>query len=189
MLPGTGFVLLCWQKPSRGFLGLIGNRKAQVEVELLATPTDEAVRFLQNVLPRMGLEAVEMDVNKASSHVLINFTGEDLGILIGRRGQTLDALQYLTNVVANRNTHPYTRFILDAEGYRERRRRTLEEVADRVAKKVIRTKQSTVLDPMSPMERKIIHSRIQKYPHLTTYSEGEEPQRKVVVALKDNRSN
>ncbi|PTX53062.1 spoIIIJ-associated protein [Melghirimyces profundicolus] len=175
------------EEASRGFLGLIGSRDAKVEVELISTPVDEALRFLRDVLDRMGLDAVEMEAKEDSDSVRINFKGEDLGILIGRRGQTLDALQYLTNVAANRAARPYTRLVLDAEGYRERRRETLEELAGRIAKKVMRNQRPHVLEPMSPMERKVIHNCIQKYPRLTTYSEGEEPRRKVVVAPKSNR--
>src|SRR5699024_7083942 len=165
------------------------GRDAKVEVELISSPSEEALRFLREVLDHMGLDGVEMEKSEESDHVRIQFTGEDLGLLIGRRGQTLDALQYLTNVAANRATGPYTRLILDAEGYRERRRQSLIELADRIARKVKRTKQAISLEPMSPMERKVIHNHIQKqYTDLTTQSEGEEPRRNVVVAPRDKRS-
>ncbi|SDC95748.1 spoIIIJ-associated protein [Melghirimyces thermohalophilus] len=176
------------EEPSRRFLGLFGGRDAKVEVELISSPSEEALRFLREVLDHMGLDGVEMEKSEESDHVRIQFTGEDLGLLIGRRGQTLDALQYLTNVAANRATGPYTRLILDAEGYRERRRQSLIELADRIARKVKRTKQAISLEPMSPMERKVIHNHIQKqYTDLTTQSEGEEPRRNVVVAPRDKR--
>ena len=111
-----------------------------------------------------------------------------MGMLIGRRGQTLDALQYLVNVAANRNAGPYTRIVLDAQGYRERRRQTLMGLADRVAEKVMATRRSVSLEPMNPMERKVIHTRIQeKHTGVVTYSEGEAPRRHVVVAPKTDR--
>ncbi|OYD07917.1 RNA-binding cell elongation regulator Jag/EloR [Paludifilum halophilum] len=175
------------EQPSKGFLGLIGVRHAKVEVEVLPTPVDEAVRFLEDVLSAMGLDEVQLAVEHRSDHVLINFKGNQLGILIGRRGQTLDSLQYLVNIVGNRSSGEYVRMVLDAEGYRDRRKETLRELADRIAKQVMRTKKRVTLEPMNPMERKVIHNQIQKYDPLTTFSEGNEPRRKVVIALKSGR--
>ena len=107
---------------------------------------------------------------------------EQLGLIIGRRGQTLDALQYLVNIVANRGAETRHRFILDAGGFRERRRKTLQELADRLARQVLRTGKEVKLEPMSPADRKVIHTRIQTVEGLTTYSEGEEPDRRVIIA-------
>lgn len=169
------------EEPSSGFLGLIGTRNAKVEVERLPTPTEEAERFLRDVLAAMGLDGVRLESREEREHVCIEVSGKELGLLIGRRGQTLDALQYLVNIASNRAAKPYTRFVLDAEGYRQRRRKTLLELADRIAKQVKRTKKPVRLEPMNPMERKIIHTRIQQLEGVTTISEGDEPYRRVVI--------
>ncbi|MFC4077232.1 RNA-binding cell elongation regulator Jag/EloR [Salinithrix halophila] len=175
------------EEPSKGFFGWIGVRNAKVEVEKNPTPREEAHRFLREVLDTMGLQGIDLETTEESDHVRINFHGDQLGILIGRRGQTLDALQYLTNIIANKAEGAYVRFILDAQGYRNRRRDTLLALADRIAKQVIRTKKPVTLEPMNPMERKVIHTQIQKYKELTTTSEGEDPHRKVVVLWKASR--
>jgi spoIIIJ-associated protein len=104
--------------------------------------------------------------------------------LIGRRGQTLDALQYLTNIVANRFSTSHVRIVLDAEQFRERRRQTLEQLSERLASRVIRSKKEVVLEPMSPQERKVIHSHLQDHPSVKTYSKGEEPNRRVVIVMR-----
>lgn len=144
---------------------------------------EETVRFLEDVFQAMG---IEVDLSKVMSKdsVVINLSGSEMGILIGRRGQTLDALQYLTNIVYNRHTKSHTKIILDAENFRDRRRQTLEELADRLARKVVKTRKEVVLEPMSPQERKIIHSKLQDHRYVKTYSKGEEPNRRVVIALK-----
>ncbi|SFS37375.1 spoIIIJ-associated protein [Marininema halotolerans] len=172
------------EEPKKGFLGWIGARDASVEVTLLPTPLEEVEGFLREVLDAMGLPTVQLVVKQQSDYVLVNFVGDELGILIGRRGQTLDALQYLTSIVANKAPGTYIRFILDAEGYRKRREESLLRLADQVAQKVLRLKKSITLEPMNPMERKVVHTRIQEQKELTTKSEGEEPFRKVVVSWK-----
>lgn len=176
------------EEANRGFLGWIGSREAKVEVEWICTPLDRGLSFLRRVLDQMELKSVHMEVKEEPEHTWILFSGENLGMLIGRRGQTLDALQYLVNVAANRNTGPYTRIVLDAQGYRERRRQTLMGLADRIAEKVKTTQGSLSLEPMNPLERKVIHTRIQqKHPTVVTYSEGEDPHRHVVIAPKTDR--
>lgn len=185
------------KEPSKGFLG-IGSKDAVVEVWPLDDSThisagntsesfsvdrdtlDTAKQFLYNVLDEMGLET-EISISNTDRHYFFQVSGSNLGKLIGRRGQTLDALQYLTNVVLNRHTSEYVRVILDAENYRERRQKTLESLADRLAEKVIRTNTKAVLEPMNPAERKIIHSFLQSNSNISTESEGKDPNRKVVI--------
>lgn len=169
------------KEPTRGFLGLIGNKEAEVEVALIADPVNDAVQFLSNVTKRMGVE-VKITPKRMDDHTLLNISGDHLGMLIGRRGQTLDALQYLTSIVANRQHVGHIRFILDAENYRLRRKETLERLADRLVNKVKRSGREVRLEPMSPLERKIIHTRVQTFDGIETYSEGDEPHRRVVIS-------
>ena len=127
-----------------------------------------------------------MDVNydEDKKTMDIEISGDEMGVLIGKRGQTLDSLQYLVSLVVNKEVEEYIRVKLDTENYRERRRETLENLAKNIAYKVKRTKRPVSLEPMNPYERRIIHSALQNDKYVTTYSEGEEPFRRVVVALK-----
>ncbi|WP_151733340.1 RNA-binding cell elongation regulator Jag/EloR ['Paenibacillus yunnanensis' Narsing Rao et al. 2020] len=143
----------------------------------------EAVHFIVDVARTMGL-TVEVEIVHTKETTILQISGPDLGLLIGRRGQTLDALQYLANIVANRYSDSFVRLVLDAENFRERRKKTLEELADRLAGRVVRTRKEVVLEPMSPQERKIIHSRLQDHQQVSTSSKGEEPNRRVVITLK-----
>lgn len=169
------------KESSRGFLGLIGSKEAEVEVVRIADPVSDAVQFLTRVTEKMGL-SIDVTADKNEDHTLLNIAGSNLGMLIGRRGQTLDSLQYLTNIVANRKHTGHVRFILDAENYRNRRKQTLEKLADRLVDKVKRSRREVKLEPMSPLERKIIHTRVQMFEGVGTYSEGNEPHRRVVIA-------
>lgn len=174
------------EEPRRGWFGLFGARPAKVEVERIAppvNPVEQGLRFLKEVLSTMGL-SVEVEVREEPEAVTFDLRGDQLGLIIGRRGQTLDALQYLVNIVANRGAETRHRFILDAGGFRERRRKTLQDLADRLARQVLRTGKEVKLEPMSPADRKVIHTRIQTVEGLTTYSEGEEPDRRVIIAPK-----
>lgn len=171
------------EQPSKGLFGMFGSKEAKVELERLTDPIEEAIQFLKDVLESMDLD-VSVERQKGEDAVLLNLAGKELGIIIGRRGQTLDALQYLVNVVANRHTKEHLRIILDAEQFRERRRKTLEELADRLASKVERSRREVVLEPMSPHERKVIHSYLQDRTDVKTYSKGTEPNRRVVIAVK-----
>jgi spoIIIJ-associated protein len=171
------------EQPAKGLFGLIGAKDARVELEVLPDGTEEAVRFLREVTEAMQL-AVQVEREDEEDAVRLNLTGSDLGLLIGRRGQTLDSLQYLVNIVANRHSNRHLRIILDAERFRERRRQTLEALSERMASRVVRTRKEIVLEPMSSQERKIIHARLQNHPHVKTYSQGNEPHRCVVIALK-----
>jgi len=171
------------EQPSKGLFGLIGAKEAKVELELLPDGVEEAIAFLREVSAAMDL-TVSVERVDENDAVRINITGSDLGILIGRRGQTLDSLQYLTNIVANRHSDRHLRIVLDAEQFRERRRQTLEALSERMAMKVVRTRKEVVLEPMTSQERKIIHARLQSNPNVKTYSQGDEPNRRIVIALK-----
>ncbi|TWH46634.1 RNA-binding cell elongation regulator Jag/EloR [Sporomusa sp. KB1] len=172
--------------PSKGLFGFIGSKLARVRVTVRAIdPVVEARQFLVKVFEAMNI-AVTMEKITHDDHVVINLHGEDLGVLIGKHGQTLDALQYLTNLAANREATERSRIILDVEDYRKRRAETLSRLAMRLADKVKRRGEKVVLEPMSPQERKIIHMALQNDYRIVTYSEGDEPYRKVVIALKNS---
>jgi spoIIIJ-associated protein len=171
------------EQPSKGLFGMFGSKDAKIEMEYIVDPIQEAIQFLQEVLQCMDLN-VQIEKHAEDEIVHLNLTGKELGIIIGRRGQTLDALQYLVNIVANRHTKTHLRIILDAEQFRERRRKTLEDLADRLAGRVGKSRREIVLEPMSPHERKVIHSYLQDRSDVKTYSKGEEPNRRVVIAAK-----
>ena len=140
-------------------------------------------KFLYDVLKTMGMEVTITSEIDEDGSLSINMDGENMGILIGKRGQTLDSLQYLTNRVANKMQDGYVRVKLDTENYRSRRKETLENLAKNIAHKVKRTKKAVSLEPMNPYERRIIHSALQGDKYVSTHSEGEEPYRRVVVTL------
>ena len=170
---------------SNGFLG-IGSRLAVIQAKKKFSLEGTAVDFLKDVFRTMNME-VEIDVvyDVDEKTMDIDLKGDDMGILIGKRGQTLDSLQYLTSLVVNKYTEDYIRVKLDIENYRERRKETLETLARNIAYKVKRTRRPVSLEPMNPYERRIIHSALQNDRYVVTRSEGEEPFRKVVVTLKD----
>ncbi|MBB6731707.1 RNA-binding cell elongation regulator Jag/EloR [Cohnella zeiphila] len=175
--------VLVLEQPSKGLFGLFGAKEAKVELELKPDGVEEAMTFLREVTGAMDL-TVGIEKLDEREHTQLNLTGSELGMLIGRRGQTLDALQYLTNIVANRHSDKHLRIVLDAEQFRERRRQTLEALSERMAERVMRTRKEVVLEPMSSQERKIIHARLQTHPRVRTYSQGDEPNRCIVIALK-----
>ncbi|QQE74458.1 protein jag [Brevibacillus composti] len=175
------------EEPSRGLFGLIGSRDAKVEVEVQYDPVDQGLAFLQDVLAGMNVDA-RVETRRGEEGMLFDIQGANLGIIIGRRGQTLDSLQYLVNVVANRHADKHVRIVLDAENYRQRRKETLEQLAERVTKKALSMKRSVRLEPMSAAERKVIHSFLQKRADVVTFSEGEEPNRYIVIAPKEASS-
>ena len=146
---------------------------------------EAAKKFLGEVFDAMEMEViVDAKYNDADKALDIDMRGEEIGILIGKRGQTLDSLQYLVSLVVNRGQADYIRVKLDTENYRQRRKETLENLAKNIAYKVKRTKRPVSLEPMNPYERRIIHSALQNDRYVTTHSEGEEPFRRVVVSLK-----
>lgn len=179
------------EQPSKGLFGLIGVKEAKVQIELLPEPelepvdaVNETERFITEVASKMGLDIIITRKESRDGLTLTLSGSGDLGMLIGRRGQTLDALQYLVNIVANRYADSHIRIVLDAEDFRERRRKTLEDLSDRLAGHVIRTRKEIVLEPMSPHERKIIHSQLQDHAKVRTFSKGEEPNRRIVITLR-----
>jgi spoIIIJ-associated protein len=165
-----------------GFFG-IGAKPAKVKVTRKFDPIVAVKNFLKEVTLAMSL-SVKIDVTQKDKHIYINLTGENMGVLIGKRGQTLDSLQYLTNLVVNRCGVPELSVILDTENYRKRRRETLESLASSLARKAKTTRKAVVLEPMSRFERHIIHTALQHDRYVKTYSEGDEPYRNVVIAPK-----
>jgi spoIIIJ-associated protein len=172
------------EKGSTGILGF-GIKPAIIKVRKKYSPEEDAKSFLQNVTLAMGM-AVEVVVKMdEENHCMdIDLSGDEMGVLIGKRGQTLDALQYLTNLAVNKNAEEYFKIKVDTEDYRKRRKDTLEGLAKNIAFKVKRTKKSVALEPMNPYERRIIHSALQGDRYVSTHSEGEDPFRHVVIALK-----
>lgn len=173
------------EEPTKGFLGLIGNKPARILARLRElTPAEKAEEFLASIFEAMKLE-VRIYPMDTKDGVVMNLIGENLGILIGKHGQTLDSLQYLANLAANKGlVEDKVRIILDIENYRSRREDTLRRLAMRLADKVRRTGERIVLEPMNRHERKIIHMALQNNYRISTYSSGEEPYRKVVIELK-----
>ncbi|BBB90573.1 R3H domain protein [Methylomusa anaerophila] len=172
------------EQPTKRLFGLIGSKLAKVRVTVRAVdPIEVAEDFLNSMFDTMGID-VSMEKVAHDDYTVINIHGDDLGVLIGKHGQTLDALQYLTNLVANRDSEERCKIVLDVEEYRKRRADTLSRLAFRLADRVKRRGDRVVLEPMSPQERKVIHMALQNDNRIVTYSEGEEPFRKVVIALK-----
>lgn len=172
------------EKGSAGFLGI--NRKDAVIRARKKNDTNDNIRdFLESVFKAMGLTVtIQIEKEEDSNVVNVNLKGDDMGVLIGKRGQTLDSIQYLTSLVVNKGNAGYVRVKVDTENYRARRKETLENLAKNIAFKVKRTKKPVFLEPMNPYERRVIHSALQNDPLVSTHSEGEEPYRKVVVTLK-----
>lgn len=173
------------EKPEKkGIFGLFGNNKlARVKVTYQDDPGIIACEFLRDLTSSMSVEA-DFEVSKQDGNVLINITGKDLGILIGRRGDTLEAIQFLTNLAVAKKLSEKVRIFIDVEGYRKRREETLINLAKRLADRVKKSGNRVVLEPMSPQERRIIHTALQDEWKITTYSEGVEPHRRVVISLK-----
>lgn len=179
------------EQPSKGLFGIIGSKEAKVVLQVKPDAADEAEQFLHEIGEAIGMKLV-IDRQQSEHGLVMQLSSdEDIGILIGRRGQTLDALQYLINIGANRASDSHTRIILDAENFRERRKKTLEELAERLAAKAVRTRRDVVLEPMPSHERKIIHTYLQDHPDVRSFSKGEEPNRRVVIGpdIKDSKSN
>lgn len=172
------------EKGSAGFLG-INSKKAIIRARKKETLEDKVRSFLNEMFRAMNMEVVvDLTYDETSKNMDIELKGTDMGILIGKRGQTLDAIQYLVSIVANKDSEEYIHVKLDTENYRKRRRETIENLAKNLAYKVKRTKKAVTLEPMNAYERRIIHSALQSDKYVSTYSEGEEPYRHVVVALK-----
>ncbi|RDU23549.1 RNA-binding cell elongation regulator Jag/EloR [Anaerosacchariphilus polymeriproducens] len=172
------------EKGSTGFFGF-ASKPAIIKVRKKVTNENKAKQFLDNVFKVMNMQVdVVIKENEEKGSVDIDLRGEDMGPLIGKRGQTLDALQYLTSLVINKDSSSYKRVKVDTENYRKRRKDTLENLAKNIAYKVKRTKRSVSLEPMNPYERRVIHSALQNDKYVSTHSEGEDPFRHVVVTIK-----
>lgn len=175
------------ERETKGFLGLLGNKPAKVKVTVKYDPVKIAKNFIRETSLAMGL-SIETEIElKDAKHMFVELKGDstELRLLIGKRGQTLDSLQYLVNLVVNKGDSSYISVTLDAENYRQRRKESLEHLAYNLAKKAKSTRKNVVLEPMNPYERRIIHSALQNDRYVTTHSEGEEPFRYVVIALKE----
>ena len=178
------------EEGSSGFLG-IGAKPAVIKAAVKKSSVEEVARaFLNDVFQAMNMEVViDIKYNEEEKSMDIELSGNEMGVLIGKRGQTLDSLQYLANRVANKHQDGYVRVKLDTENYRARREETLKHLAKNIAHKVKRNRRPVALEPMNPYERRIIHSALQSDPAVSTHSEGEEPYRRVVVPLVRNRNN
>lgn len=171
--------------------GLFGGRPAKVRVFIKDTPDERAEKFLRDLLDKMTLESVEIEKSTDENAVEFNLSGEEVGFVIGRRGETLDALQYLTSLVANHGEDPYIKVTVNTGNYREKREKTLEILGRKLAFKAIKTGKKTSLEPMNPYERRIIHTAVQKVNGAISWSEGENAARHVVIGpdpkVKQNR--
>ena len=175
---------------STGFLGLIGSKPFVISARKKKTFVDDVREYLETLFKAMDIQAdIKIEFNETENLLDIDVEGPEMGILIGKRGQTLDALQYLISLAVNKKSDSYIRVKLDTENYRARRKETLENLAKNIASKVKRTRKTVSLEPMNPYERRIIHSALQSDPAVSTHSEGEEPYRRVVVTLVRNRNN
>ena len=172
------------EEGSSGFLG-IGSKPAIIKAKVKSSITDTAKDFLKDVFEAMNMVVViDAKYDEENKNLNVDLSGDEMGVLIGKRGQTLDSLQYLLSLVVNKESEEYIRVKVDTEDYRKRRKETLENLAKNIAYKVKRTKRPVSLEPMNPYERRIIHSALQNDKYVTTHIEGEEPFRRVVVTLK-----
>ena len=175
------------EEGSTGFLGFNSKPakiQARIKEEKLSV-SDQAKKFLDEVFNAMNMVVtIDAKFDEEQNLLEVELSGDEMGVLIGKRGQTLDSLQYLISLVVNKGTGEYIRVKVDTENYRQRRKETLENLAKNISYKVKRTKRPVSLEPMNPYERRIIHSALQNDRYVTTHSEGEEPFRRVVVTLK-----
>lgn len=169
---------------SKGLFNVIGVKHAKIRVTIKYDYIEEARKFLENVLKHMDLDA-KIDIIEEDNILRINLSGDKMGLIIGYRGETLDSIQYLVSLVVNKHYElPHKKVILDTENYRSKREETLKGVALKSAARVIKSRKAFKLEPMNPYERRIIHSALQDNKNVNTYSEGEEPFRRVVIELK-----
>lgn len=165
----------------KGIFGIFGTRPAVVKVTVKFDAVEEAVTYLKSVSEKMGA-SINVDVKKDGKIVLLTMSGEKIALLIGKRGQTLNSLQFLTQLVVNRYSDQYATVLLDAEDYRQRRNDTLIQLAERLAQKAVRTGQNVALEPMPSYERKVIHTALMSNKKIKTYSDGTEPHRHIVIS-------
>lgn len=172
------------EEPVKGKLfGIVGGKEAKIRATVKVSKSDKAKGFLNRLFQLMDVDAT-VDIAETSELLDIKINGPQMGIVIGHRGETLDAIQYLTSLAINKEKDKYKRVIIDTEEYRSKREETLKRLAKRLAQRVYKTKRRVVLEPMNPFERRVIHATLQNDPHVNTHSEGEEPYRKVVITLK-----
>ena len=171
------------EQPENGILGIFGKKDAVVEVRPLDLPGERAKTFLTEMIQAMGIQC-EVKIEQVDNILNIDLVGDKMGTLIGRRGQTLDSIQYLTSLVVNKNGKNFVRIHLDTENYRSKRQETLKELGAKMARKVEKFGKKMKLEPMSPAERRVIHASLQDHPKVYTFSEGQEPYRYVVLDLK-----
>lgn len=172
------------EEPSRGILGIIGNKPAVVRVQVKDQPEKLAGKKLRTLLDGMKINYEIDRIEMQDSVVRINITGEDMGLLIGRKGETLNAVQFILGLMVNREVEERIRVVLDVEDYRLRKEESLKSLAVNLSERVKRTRRSVVMRPMSPHERRVVHTALQGDPDIVTFSQGEEPNRKVVISLK-----
>lgn len=173
-------------EPSKGLFGLIGTKDAKIKVTLVNDPIDMADKFLVKIFSSMGIAATN-HIKKENSMLIVDvkdITPSDMGILIGKRGNTLDSIQYLLSLAINKGRAEYLKVVVDSEGYREKREETLVRLANKMAEKSKYSKRPIKLEPMNPYERRVIHSTLQAFDGVSTYSEGDEPYRRVVIVSK-----
>lgn len=177
------------EEPSRGLFGFIGTKEAKIRVTVKFDPISMAHEFLSKLLESMGISGnLEFNlVDDILNIKVVDISPSDLGILIGKRGNTLDSVQYLTSLCINKPREQYLKVALDSEGYRSKREESLKKLAKKMADKASYSKRPVKLEPMNPFERRIIHSALQGYSGITTYSEGDDPYRRVVIVTKDNK--
>ncbi len=171
---------------TKGLFGILGSKEVKVRVTLREREeVTRAKEFIKNVTEKLGMNIEqEASYNEEDKLLKIELKGEGLGLLIGRRGETLDSIQYLTNIFVNKKSDDYVKVTIDAENYRARREEALVSLAKRTASKAVKYRKNMIIEPKNPYERRIIHEALQDYPEVTTYSVGEDPNRKVIVAYK-----
>ena len=174
------------QRAEKKILGLFGGSKAKVRAFIKIGPADTAAQFVKDVLNAMDIDSVEVKVTEEEQGAVIDLEGEEVGSIIGRRGETLDALQYLTGLVANHVDNSYYKITINTGNYREKREKTLEILGRKLAFKAVKTGMKTSLEPMNPYERRVIHTAVQKVNGATSWSEGENLQRHVVIGPDGN---
>ena len=174
------------EEPSKGLFGLLGTKDAVVKVTVVNDPQELVENLLNKILSHMNIKG-RAEAKKEGSQLnvkVVDISSSDMGIIIGKRGNTLDAIQYILNLAVNNNKNDYIRVLLDVKDYRNRRENTLIKLANKMAKKALTIHKPVKLEPMNPYERRIIHSALQNVKGITTYSEGEDPYRRIVISAK-----
>lgn len=177
------------QEPVKKTLGMFGGKLAEVRAFVKDSPVELAENYIKSILDAMKIESYKMEKEETEDGVEFSITGDKVGNIIGHRGETLDAIQYLACLVANNKSDKYYRLSINVGNYREKRKNTLESLGINIAKKSLKFKRNFSLEPMNPYERRIIHSSVQKIDGVTSWSEGENMNRHVVIGINKNRRN